>query len=87
MFLSRLAARDVLHGLHVALDAGLVEHVKGRHRARRAASLDHPVHLAEELGRPGRAAVGRLAGVVDLVPGAELAHAEAAEVGHEAPDL
>ena len=74
-------------GLHVALDAGLVEHVQRHHRARRAVPLDHAVHLAEELRGPGRAAIGRLAGVVGLVPRAELAHAQAAEVLHQPPDL
>ena len=72
---------------HVALHPGLVEHVEGHHRARGAVPLDHAVHLAEELSGPRRAAVGRLAGVVGLVPRAELAHPEAAEVGHEPPDL
>jgi hypothetical protein len=68
---------------HVALNSGLVEHVEGHDGAARAARLDHAVQLAEERRRARRAAPRRLAVVVGLVEGAELAHPELAEVAHE----
>src|SRR5205085_7931516 len=64
-----------------------VEHVERDHPARAAAALDGAVHLAEEQRGVRRAVVGRLARVVGLVPDAEVADAERAEVRHDPADL
>ena len=84
---ARVDARDV------ALDARLVEQVEADDRARPAgarragALLDRAVHRLE-VGRRVAGAVPRLLRlVVDLVPGAEVAHAEVAEVGHDPPGV
>ena len=71
----------------VAVRAGLVEHVEADDRAALAAPLDLLVHALEVRDGVADAIPGLLRLVVDLVPGAEVAYAQPAEVRHELLDV